>query len=685
MERKGRRRVISLGATRTNTEPCRRLCSRVARRTIGLSLFLLQLLCTDTGAGKGVKFLAHAFSPFPTTTMKRLPRTRHWMVLRPPPPPFASSRSEQEGGRRNKNTRKKKRRNEDQATSNDQEEISAALDPENLTSLPGEEQLQLSSPIRGDTGDSKRRRRDGDNKNGRSVDQPSSVDGTTIPPDTDNDEHDFMIWKVNASDAFGSMLLQMQSTFQPSQEQENKGQSPIVGDPQQILLDKNDPRASEFLLQDDDLETVNVVDGDEDWVTTPTANNPLNDELLENDPQAAIDSVSEDDGDDPTLDSMTKSVVTEGKHRSLTTMTVEMAKELDEAVLEMPPLPQTGADNTNVLEEVDVPPIYQDSGDKDSLEPTTSTRTPPPSVTEDYVANDELRRVALGVASRTDSVETWCETVAPQIGGIYPLLVSIRKGAEAHQQELAAVAAVATTTGTASSSMTTALEEASQACRVLRDLCGLSSDLATVVVDSIVRAITTDQKLASKRENEQSNHQPLHQALLDRLHGPRQEPDLLKDFATLLQNDADPVIRLPQPPSGAHVANDAQRKLYVLQLLLAMCVASDYAIQAIRNCSDLKNEIIACSSYASTTPYANKKKIRRNGYQLKAGPVRWVEGLQQQWRKRTRKPEDGEEAAKALTDDKPQSPRHQTWKSSDWKNLNGEIRKTANQVLAAIG
>jgi hypothetical protein len=100
-------------------------------------------------------------------------------------------------------------------------------------------------------------------------------------------------------------------------------------------------------------------------------------------------------------------------------------------------------------------------------------------------------------------------------------------------------------------------------------------------------------------------------------------------------------------------------KLYVTQLLLAMTVASDDAVAAIRATEGLPDAVLASSSYAP-------KEQRRRWLRYPREMIKWI------YRKRRRKNANNLrrpflEAANVAND------------------LNGQVQKTANQVLAAIG
>jgi hypothetical protein len=112
---------------------------------------------------------------------------------------------------------------------------------------------------------------------------------------------------------------------------------------------------------------------------------------------------------------------------------------------------------------------------------------------EERIGRD-MRQLAVSIAACIDDAEefqTYCRQIR---GGIYPLVECIREGADAIRQRGKNLQG-----GSASSSyvspdvgVSSHYEErflaASSACRALRDLCGISSDLAVVVTDTLLRA-----------------------------------------------------------------------------------------------------------------------------------------------------------------------------------------------------
>jgi calcium-independent phospholipase A2-gamma len=114
-------------------------------------------------------------------------------------------------------------------------------------------------------------------------------------------------------------------------------------------------------------------------------------------------------------------------------------------------------------------------------------------------------------------------------------------------------------------------------------------------------------------------------------------------------------------------------KLYVIQLLLAMTVASDDAVTAIRETEGLRDTIIRCSSY--TIGEQTRRWIRYPGELMK-----WI------WKQRNRKKKLVD---KDDTDGQPtesETVRPPFMEAANVANdLNGSVQRSANQLLAAIG
>ena len=98
----------------------------------------------------------------------------------------------------------------------------------------------------------------------------------------------------------------------------------------------------------------------------------------------------------------------------------------------------------------------------------------------------DIRHLAVSTASCIDSVEEWQLFCQQSTGGLEPLIECIRDGAKSIRK------GNSSPTGFKSKGSLARNEEnfrvASNECYVLRDLCALSTDLAGVITDGILRA-----------------------------------------------------------------------------------------------------------------------------------------------------------------------------------------------------
>lgn len=166
--------------------------------------------------------------------------------------------------------------------------------------------------------------------------------------------------------------------------------------------------------------------------------------------------------------------------------------------------------------------------------------------------------------------------------------------------------------------------------RTLRDLCALSLETAAVITDGILRA-----NFALKGT-------------------------FFRCLCQLLEDAQEGQVKKTQGHKLRPARKQQQEttKLYVTQLLLAMAVASDDAIHIIRETHGLKEAILGCSSFAN-------KERRRRWLRYPGEIVRFL------WRSR----------GKGVTNLR----RPFLEAASVSYDLNGQVQRTANQVLAAIG
>lgn len=216
--------------------------------------------------------------------------------------------------------------------------------------------------------------------------------------------------------------------------------------------------------------------------------------------------------------------------------------------------------------------------------------------------------------------------------------------------------------------------QASNACRALRDICAISPEAAAVLTDGILRA---------------------NQAW---------EGGLFRDLCTFLKYANEFTATASPPEGGGYDVEDEnsqhagfrtrwrQRqdtrlrcKLYVTQLLLAMAVASDDAVAAIRSTKGLDAALLECSSYARKEQtrrwlrypgelikyfWRLSKKQRLRLFKVlrrRSGVSSFSSRIMKRSRRLRRFRRPFLEAANVASD------------------LNGQVQKTSNQVLAAIG
>lgn len=304
---------------------------------------------------------------------------------------------------------------------------------------------------------------------------------------------------------------------------------------------------------------------------------------------------------------------------------------------------------------------------------TTSTAVLPLSRPEHYMIrmDRDRKHLAVSIAASTENVQQWRQ-FCYEHGGIYPILDTIHDGANIIRQytrnnnnkkkknrssKLSETTTSATTaTSDAVYSMLTGVareqyeEEtfhaACSACRAVRDLCAISPELAAVITDGILRT--------------------------NAVWG---NGGLMDDFQTILQYATDYTNVAAEFTAGRDLSHRLRFRnrrdtrlrcqLYVTQLLLAMAVASDDAVHAIRVTDGLSDAIVSCSSYAITEQ--TRRWLRYPGEMIK-----WL------YRRSNKKGGNGRKDRERL--------RRPFLEAANLANdMNGQVQRTANQILAAIG
>jgi len=318
----------------------------------------------------------------------------------------------------------------------------------------------------------------------------------------------------------------------------------------------------------------------------------------------------------------------------------------------------------------------------------------------------DMRHLSLSIASSVSSPWQW-QLFCDEGGGILPLLQCIKEGAQSIQRGnddllFFKTEEVVDEESEENQIMTKFMEQheesfaaACTACRSLRDLCALSDEFAAVVTDDIVRA---DAVWSTTARSCNHNHPSTAITTPTTTNGNKAEEEkmcyeggLISHLVTLLKhaNEAEKQYsgggggggkrrNKRRNQSGDVVAKsggvrwgnrrsrrEARRRcgLYVVQLLLAMAVSSDDAINRFRETSGFVEVVRACSSYAP-------KERRR----------RWFRYPMEVIKKRLTK---NQQPPNVLNRADIKRPFIAATAVSD--GLEGVIMSTANQLLAAIG
>ncbi|CAJ1946323.1 unnamed protein product [Cylindrotheca closterium] len=362
-------------------------------------------------------------------------------------------------------------------------------------------------------------------------------------------------------------------------------------------------------------------------------------------------------GDDTILLQGKREKEEKAKQQEMNKKQREMAKELDDAV-KIRLTPTVGKD----VEILNLPPMYkilmQEDDDQvvdnvDNMMAKKNTTTfvdlPPLSKPEHYQdrIGRDIRQVAVSIATSVSSVEDWvkvCREMQPH-GGLAILVDCIVEGASMVRSR---------TRGVDPQVEEEAFAAASTACRALRDLCALDSELASVITDGLLRA-----NAGLIKEGSSSLLQDLVTLLRDAHDnsGPNGEMPILSKRQRLMG----PFLgkRRQKVPRRSRKVARQRCKLYVTQLLLAMACTSDSAVDAFRSTDGLQDTVLACSSY--TRPEQTRRWLRYPIEMVKS----WISKKSTSESERRRPPFI---EATSLKDD-----------------LNGKILGTSNQILAAMG
>ena len=298
-------------------------------------------------------------------------------------------------------------------------------------------------------------------------------------------------------------------------------------------------------------------------------------------------------GDSARLKQPLSTIIAPPQPSELAYMDKETARELDSAVTQLSGSPDQWRAGIQIL-------------------PATSFYTSSPALVGDVVLprlsqpehydhriGRDIRHLAVSIATNVENIREW-RLFCQENGGLRHLLECI--GEPEHSFS-------------------------SAACRALRDLCALSPELVAVITDEIVRA------------------------------NAEWDGRLMRNFVTILKSADEADIDTKGPISRKQRSEARQRcELYVLQLLLAMAVASDVAVDVLRETEGLKDAILQHSCFA--LPQRTKRWIRYPG---------------ELWKSRMRKKKQEHRSRPFIE------------AASVRNDLKGNVQGTANQVLAAIG
>lgn len=310
----------------------------------------------------------------------------------------------------------------------------------------------------------------------------------------------------------------------------------------------------------------------------------------------------------------------------------------------------------------------------------------------------DMRHLAVLIASCIDSVDEWQHFCHQSIGGIEPLIECIREGAESLRKGspsspsfssddrhlMYPIRSIYTHGQTLKEEYLLVI---SKSCRVLRDLCTLSQELAAIVTDALLRAnaaykskreITlmddlctilheVDNLINTKTYGFEKETQNIERQLLM-----GREKEKLVQTVKETRMNSDSWCKWQMRYFQGYVEAYLHYKLHVIQLLLAMTFASDSAVDVIRQTDLLKDVLLTCSSY--TRIERRRRWMAYLGEKLK--PL-WI--AKQMIRK------ERSFKVSAIETLKKRCPHLFIEALSLQNNLHRKIEGTANQILAAIG
>lgn len=525
------------------------------------------------------------------------------------------------------------------------------------------------------------------------------------------------VYNFNASGSFGSLLMQMQQKEQNAANATDGSSSGIMTMNADAFVELEPGTASHAVAHDDDdaASETTMRSVNENATTTPTTaktgtsrrqrlrkltslrrggKNQTNGAGLP-DATAAIDG-----GDGGAAaewqQQQQQKEEDEQQQKQVAAMDWETVKELDEAVTRLTASEDELMDESNV-EVLSHNPLHQAILDasaatkrKSVVDDGAATTTLPLSRPEHY--RDRIGRgrlhLAVSIATSVDTIGEW-RLFTQDGGGLFPLLETIRAGARSIRgghTGSSSSSSIANETATETKwgirwlnhTQEEDFQAACTACRSIRDICALSPEVSAVVTDGILRANTAwnggfmvDVCTMLRYSSEyKETDQDARSANSEENRGRRFLRRLIKPG-----NNKDPLAAGSPFRWGRHRDARLRCELYVTQLLLALTVASDGAVAAIRSTPGLVNAVLTCSSYAP-------KQQRRRWIRYPGAMAKWL--WQQSRRKRRKNKKNVDDTA---TDDKATKRVRRPFLEAANVGTSPEdqVFRTANRVLAAVG
>lgn len=378
---------------------------------------------------------------------------------------------------------------------------------------------------------------------------------------------------------------------------------------------------------------------------------------------------------------------------NLSTMDSATARELDASVTWMVSTPSSRKDLVDSVDVIPLPSLYSSSPMYNSTiqQKIAAAADLPLRMPAHYFEriSRDMRHLAVSIASSIEDVDQWRTFCQEGNGGLMPLLECIREGARFINLQKQFLAQKRGPSNMEGGIFLEQHEEtfmaACSACRALRDLCAVSPELSAVITDGILRANaawSTTTTSTDHRSQEFNNYKDEDgQSTTSKRQVHQFGNNLMHDFMTMLRyaNEYSEPTNVRRRASNNPFRRNRNRrdarlrcKLYVTQLLLAMTVSSDDAVEAIRDTEGLPEVLLKCSSFSRGEQ--TRRWLRYPGEILKSLRLSKSDATGGA---------DGDE--QSAPDDKKKVARPFMRAAAVQNNLDGHVRRTSNQILAAIG